>query len=397
MGLSLVACGKAEVGNPEPVGTQQNPQAEAPFPTESNDIRFGEVTLFNVLGGSEEVARQNFYYFPKSVEKTQSFQRYKTLVFLHGGGESTATQPSASKVALRYLKDYVEFAEANQVLLIFPTTPYGWNLQTRYYLRDLLAHIKTHYPVAPDKIVLTGHSMGGMGITREFAFIHQWFRGVLGQAAGARESSTHPYLLQSYFYTPYIHLNGINDHFTDFEPWMKALERKLHLMEIEQGRSSAFELIFHKGNHQPNRELNEKLLNQLFDQELPTFQPELYGILEARNYPLAKVMPPVKEQALDTVKWIQAKNYVMPTQEEGARIRTLTAKLVSNREIQINLAEVTGILCLDPERLEVSHLDHLVDKKKKFKIFVNGAKAFSGKLKGRSKVDFPIPRKGRCQ
>ncbi|MBL7714018.1 MAG: alpha/beta hydrolase [Bdellovibrionales bacterium] len=397
LGFILVSCAKEEV--PQVPVLQPQPQAPTELTyEESTEVQLGKVIVFNFKGGSEELARENFYYFPTSIEKPfKEGQKFKTLVFLHGGGESTATQPSASKVALRYMRDYLEYAEKNQVLLIFPTTAYGWNLQTRYYLRDLVKQIQIAYPVDGEKIVLSGHSMGGMGITREFGLIHHFFRGVLGQAAGAKESSTAAHLLQSYFYTPYIHLNGINDHFTDFEPWMKSLERKLHLMEIEQGRNSFFELVFHKGNHQPNRELNEKFLNQLFEQERPAVQTEVYAVLEARNYPIAKVTPAVKEQTLDTVKWLKAKNYPMPTFEQGGMVRTVTAKVVSPVEIQIQLGALTGAICWDIRTFEISNLDRLVDAKKKIRVFINGERVFSAKRKGRTSIDVWVPAKAYCQ
>jgi len=103
--------------------------------------------------------------------KTDPKKKFPLLLFLHGSGER-GDNLEALKMhgPPKILKTEPNWQFKNQFIFVSPQCPGGesWN---PLLLRDLLDEISVKYPVDPDRVYLTGLSLGGFG-TWELA---EWF------------------------------------------------------------------------------------------------------------------------------------------------------------------------------------------------------------------------------
>jgi pimeloyl-ACP methyl ester carboxylesterase len=99
-------------------------------------------------------------HVPKTAA-TQAQTRFPLMLFLHGSGERGNSLDMLKRHGPpRLLVDEPNWAFKNQFIIVSPQCPDGqtWNV---FLLRDLLDEVMAKYPVDPDRIYLTGLSMGG--------------------------------------------------------------------------------------------------------------------------------------------------------------------------------------------------------------------------------------------
>ena len=98
-------------------------------------------------------------YLPKGY-KAHSRQRWPLLLFLHGAGERGDTLDTVKRLGLTKL---IEDGTDYPFIIISPQCPQDewWNLVA---LEALIEKFTKEYPVDPDRIYLTGLSMGGFGV-----------------------------------------------------------------------------------------------------------------------------------------------------------------------------------------------------------------------------------------
>lgn len=235
----------------------------------------GKVGSFKMTSPTDGIPRTILYYFPWSIGNVArgNFPQ-KTLVFLHGGGSTTATDEGATKVARKYISDFTAYAEDEQIILLFPTTSFGWNAHTSHFMKYFLDYAKSVLAIDDQKIVLAGHSMGGMGITREAPWMTDLFLGIFGMSAGTQAHMLSDDALLPYLNgTPYVQMNGNVDHFTEFKPRMLAMQTALRKVEAKYGHRSKFRLIFQPGGHAYDQD-------QMFEE-----LDDLYRNAKKNNYP----------------------------------------------------------------------------------------------------------------
>jgi predicted peptidase len=95
-------------------------------------------------------------FLPQGYES--SAKRWPLMLFLHGAGESGA---DLAKVKIHGPPKIVESKPDFPFILVSPQSPrMGWNVET---LNALLDDLLQQYRVDPDRVYLTGLSMGGYG------------------------------------------------------------------------------------------------------------------------------------------------------------------------------------------------------------------------------------------
>src|SRR5690606_33615734 len=109
------------------------------------------------------------YYQPQSLKGKKNS---KVLVFLHGGGASTVTRAGALSVSSSYISNLKSIADNLGFTLIVPSSSsLNWGGHTRVMLEALARELKQDKRFDAKRIGLSGHSMGGMGITRNFFWL----------------------------------------------------------------------------------------------------------------------------------------------------------------------------------------------------------------------------------
>lgn len=109
-------------------------------------------------------------HVPK-LKKADPQAKFPLILFLHGSGErGNDLQLLKKHGPPKMLKEYPKWEFADQLIVVSPQCPVGENWNP-LLLRDLLDEVSAKYPVDPDRVYLTGLSMGGFG-TWELA---QWF------------------------------------------------------------------------------------------------------------------------------------------------------------------------------------------------------------------------------
>lgn len=222
------------------------------------------------------------YYIPDSIKELENV---KTLIFMHGGGSSTMTREGSLKVATQYMRsDMVRLANELQMVVVVPSASgLNWGGHTVGMIRDLNHLIRKELNVDHNNMGLAGHSMGGMGIGRSFKWLTDEFAYFLPMAAGIDVVQQSEETLNKVFNVPYVHLQGLKDHFQIFvERCQEQLKRTLVLQE-KYGSQSMFELIFYNGAHNSDYNLTKTTMQRLQNNPRNIFQNTLYGSLYYNN------------------------------------------------------------------------------------------------------------------
>lgn len=218
-----------------------------------------------------------FYYIPTQLANRS---QVPALIFNHGGGQSTLTREGSIRAVTIYLQDLKRLADELGMIVILPSANgLNWGGHTRGFMRNLAQMIRTELDVDPNQIGLSGHSMGGMGITREYAWIADEFAYFLPMSAGMDENMQNERYLSKVFNVPYTHLQGLADHFDIFISRTKAQVKNTQALEQKYQRQSKFKAIFYQGDHSFNYPISKAALMNLYQNPRNLYQPELWGTI----------------------------------------------------------------------------------------------------------------------
>ncbi len=333
----------------------------------------GQVASFHYTAPSDGVPRTIVYYLPRSIQNPWNLsEKHSTMFFMHGGGASTQTDVNATRVALQYIQDFLQYAEDRRVILILPTTSVGWSYHTSYLFRSLIPYVEKQIAVDPNHLVLAGHSMGGMGITREYPWMTDLFSGVLGLAAGINpvlynENYTLAYLNG----TPYTHINGEKDAFTTFKPWMVGFQDYLKTVEAKYHRQSNFKLLFHPGGHNYDMKLTTAELDHLFAAKR-IYYPKYMEIQMGLVHYAATAQLPGLDGARDHAYWVKE----LGAPDPGPQAATnLFMNVQANQNV---ITMFTRDNTLKPTGYELTLAPELVDFTKPVKVLLNSFEVFNG-------------------
>ncbi len=96
-------------------------------------------------------------YVPTNYDKTVQ----TPLIVVGHGGSSCRDIAFGELAALSGMDPWVDFAEQNDFLMVAPLTDRGWGAIGYSILFSTLSIVQRDYNVDPDRIYITGHSMGG--------------------------------------------------------------------------------------------------------------------------------------------------------------------------------------------------------------------------------------------
>ncbi len=220
----------------------------------------GEVSSFNLSTTIEYDLRVQ-YYIPSSIDLTK-LDEVSSVIFLHGGGGSTGGLPDgALGVANTYINSFLrDFSEENQFISIVPVSPLNWGWNTSFIVRDLAKYLKNVEGLNPNKIVVSGHSMGGMGLSRSSYLVIDQVAGVAPSASGVEVEKRQDWKISSYFNTIFKRQQGLNDHFEEFVTYSREEEAQINDLSALLNFDPNYRLYEHNGNHNLNAsELGEQI------------------------------------------------------------------------------------------------------------------------------------------
>jgi len=306
------------------------------------------------------------YYIPKKLEGKKNL---KTLVFLHGGGASTSDRAGSMRVARMYFGDMKKLADELGVVMVAPSgSGLNWGGHMLAYLEDLVETLKKDLSIDSNSIGLTGHSMGGMGITRSYQWLTDEFSFFMPVAAGMDVKHFKKEYLSTIFNTTYYHLQGLKDHFRVFVERVRLQDIEMLALESEYGKKSGWTKEFYNGSHNYPYELyKNRLATLLKTKKRNLFQKELKGVLYYRNETLSNQWSNGIEFYMaprERYFWVEANEF-----KTEKKVVSFDAK-ASNNKVDINIS--AGV-----KTLRVYLSSKLVDLKKAVVININGAEYFN--------------------
>lgn len=306
------------------------------------------------------------YYIPA---KLIGKKNLKTLVFLHGGGASTSDRAGSMRVARMYFRDMKKLADELGVVMVAPSgSGLNWGGHMLAYLEDLVETLKADLDVDPNGIGLTGHSMGGMGITRSYQWLTDEFAFFMPVAAGMDVKHFKEEYLATIFNTTYYHLQGLNDHFRIFVERVKLQDIEMLALESKYGEKSGWTKEFYNGSHNyPYSLYKQRLSTLLKTKKRNLFQKKLRGVLYYRNETLTTQWSNGVEFYLaprERYFWVEGKEFA-----QEKKVVKFVASLDKNK-IDINISE--GI-----KTLRVYLSSKMIDLKKTISVNVNGKEYFN--------------------
>lgn len=311
-----------------------------------------------------------YYYIPQNFDAVKN----QSMIFMHGGGSSTMTREGSARVAKMYIDDLKALADQLNFIIVSPSgSGLNWGGHTRVMIRDLAKFMRSKLSLSANKMVLAGHSMGGMGITRNAHWLIDQFAAFLPMAAGMDPKHATEENLQTYFNTYYHHLQGLNDHFTEFITRCQNQEREIQALEAKYGQQSGFVLEFYNGSHNYQKPLIVKTLNEIWKNRNRTLNDKIlrgsfYFRDDVHEYNGIKY----NLNSTNEYKWLEALEYRALNTDEVAIKVNFTAML-DNNIIDIQLPKKE-----DLKKLRVYLSDSMIDFYREVEVLVNGELVFKG-------------------
>lgn len=309
-----------------------------------------------------------FYYIPASLDLTQ---KNKAIIFMHGGGSSTMTREGSANVVISYLQNIVKLAETQKAILVMPSgSGLNWGGHTRGLIREVAKLIRYELKTDPDKMTLAGHSMGGMGITRNSFFLADQFNVIMPIAAGIDPVYLVEDNLITRFNVPYHHVQGLKDHFDVFVTRTQDEVKFMKALEAKMGRPSYYKATFTEDAHNYNLAVLNQLMSGYFQKKRNLYQPKLYGSFYYNNTIVTDNN--IRYNVLPTAEyfWLEVIQFLPST----TGVRTFFETDIKSNVIEIKIK--TPAHNISTLRVYVSR--KMVDLAKPVTIKVNGVKKFAG-------------------
>lgn len=221
-----------------------------------------------------------YYYIPSSIKNTKNSP---ALVFMHGGGQSTLTREGANRAVNLYIKDVIAASEKYKFIAVLPSSNgLNWGGHTERLMVELSKLMRANLNFDTNRLGLSGHSMGGMGITRTFTQMVNDFSFVNSISSAMDDKLQDVNRLNKMYNMKYSHQLGTQDEFDIFITRTKILEANVKKMEQDYGKPSLFEMEWFDDGHVYGAAQTKKL-ESLFKGQRNIFQNELYGLISFNN------------------------------------------------------------------------------------------------------------------
>jgi hypothetical protein len=167
-------------------------------------------------------------------------------------------------------------------------------------------------------IGVSGHSLGGMGITRNYQYGADEFAFYMPMASGidsGKKWQWNDEFLYKVFNVPYVQIQGTNDQITVFVPRNIMHQKKISELEIKYKTPSKFKVIFYKGEHYYDFNLAKQTLSTLFETPRDLFQKQLWGSFYTGNITRTENRIPTNYDSEARYFWVELKDTDLTVEE----------------------------------------------------------------------------------
>jgi hypothetical protein len=323
-----------------------------------------------------------FYYIPQGFKKTDK----RSMIFMHGGGSSTMSREGSARVAKMYINDLKTLADQMKFIIVAPSgSGLNWGGHTRVMIRELAKFMRTKLNLSAKRMVLAGHSMGGMGITRNAHWLIDQFAAFIPMAAGMDPKHATEGNLQTYFNTYYHHLQGLNDHFRVFIERCENQKAEIEKLEQKFRSKSGFVMEFYEGSHNYQKPLIVKTLKNVWkNHQRNLLRPVLRGHFYHRN--TVNEYNNIKYNLTSTKSylWLEANEFKPLGKDQIAKRDIFTASIIDNK-IDVQFTEAHGV-----KTLRVYLSEQMLNFADPIEVWVDGELEFRGHIQ--KKVDMSVTR-----
>jgi hypothetical protein len=231
-----------------------------------------------------------FYYIPESIrDQTQA----SAVIFNHGGGDSTLTREGSLRVVGLYINDLKRIADDLGVVVVLPSANgLNWGGHTVTLMKNLAALMRKELNIDPNRLGLSGHSMGGMGITRSYGQLADEFSFFLPLSAGMAlpevSNDASDWHLSKLFNVPYTHIQGLADSFDIFVTRGLEQVKRTQALAAKYGIASKLQMIFTNTTHNYDLSTFEFYMKQSFKKPRDLYQKELFGTISTGPMTMAQ-------------------------------------------------------------------------------------------------------------
>ena len=129
--------------------------ARAVYPDSSDS--FGKTTTHDVECLHVDYKSRYFLNVPSDLK----LDKPVSLVVVGHGGNSSMSPQRAEAIATMYLRAYQSMSAGMNTLLVAPASGRGWGQIGNSLIFSTISDVQRKYPIDPDRIYITGQSMGG--------------------------------------------------------------------------------------------------------------------------------------------------------------------------------------------------------------------------------------------
>ncbi|MEM7247779.1 MAG: alpha/beta hydrolase-fold protein [Acidobacteriota bacterium] len=282
------------------------------------------------------------------------------LVAIGHGGNGAMSQSRANSTARSYMTRYMAYAQAPlNAILVAPATRHGWNQAGYSLLFSTISKTKSEYTIDPDRVYVSGQSMGGhLSWRAGYLFPDRW--GAVAPQSGGYTSWVEEERLRNFFNLPgyttwgQTELYGLDDTNEALAAWLSEHEFGWITTEVP--------------GHHPIDAASQPLITQFFVDNPRNLYPcathyHLWGPLVLNN-PAPVSIIEGREYWWNTQRWLE----VEPAADTSTRVSI-------HAEIDGNTVHVDSN---NVRRFSIYTHPELFDLTTPITVVVNGDVLFSG-------------------
>jgi hypothetical protein len=303
-----------------------------------------------------------FYYIP---EKLKDQSNVSALIFNHGGGASTMDRDGSIAAVHLYVGTLMKLADELGIIVVLPSANgLNWGAHTRGILKDLARVMRKELNVDVDRLGVSGHSMGGMGINRQYLWLADEFAFFLPMSSGIDEAMQTEQHLNKVFNVPYVQIQGTRDHFPVFVTRAQEQLKRTKELEVKYKETSKLKVIFFEGGHNMDDDLSKSTLQDLItNYPRDLYQKELWGTLSTAKLKLTENNITFDYDSEARYFWVELMNTDL-SQPEATNFH---AKVVGN-----NIVIEMPVMPKMSKTLRVYLHSKIIDLSRSIEVIING-------------------------